>query len=116
MIMKNLPCYICSCVFLLAGCSTQIEKMKSTRSACYKNAVSSIDRLLTLEERKKLLTSDNVVISKKFGAIKIKIIKAFSLDNPDTCIPKYFFSNYAISDVIEISGRLIERYKLENNN
>jgi len=110
--MKNLfnIIYICS-IFSLSGCFA--TQPKSTTLTCYEKAVRNIDRLLTAKEKKELLNSKNVIISKKFGMIKIKIIKAFSIDNPNTCIPKYFLSNYGISNVIEISGRLIEKYKTE---
>jgi hypothetical protein len=106
------PFYIIySCIFLLLSCT--VTQTNVATLTCFEKAVSNLDRLLTIDEKKKLLASKNVIISKKFGVIKIKIIKAFSLDDSNTCIPKYFLSNYGISDVIEISGRLIEKYKIE---
>jgi len=97
--------------FYLIGCSSNHRNKNVNTKTCYEKSIGDIDSLLSAEEKNRLLTSADVIVSKKFGMIKLKIIRAFSLDNSNACIPQYFLSNLDTSSVIKMSGILIEEYK-----
>jgi len=105
---------IINIVFLLLylgiqSCSQNLNAIDAPKS-CFKNAYNSLDKMLTKDEKEKIINSHDIVKTHKFGFIRGKIMKEFGLGHGDSCITKHYISR-GISHPVKMSALILEKYK-----
>ena len=97
-------------LFLQTQSCSQNSKVANTPKGCFQQLYNYLDKKLTKGEKEKIINSNNIIETHKFGALRINIAREYNLGNGNSCIEKYYV-NKGVHHPITITALILERYK-----